>query len=140
MRLLITTPTAVIIDESDVTSVRAQDESGGFGILSGHADFLTVLTISVVSWKRADDSQHFCAVRRGVLTVRDGGEVAVATRQALAGDDLEQLEHVVLDQFRSEAEAEQSARTEAMKLQTRAMRRIVQYLRPTQAGAPGGDG
>ena len=49
MRLLITTPTALVIDDHDVVAVRAEDESGGFGILSGHGDFLTALTVSVVS-------------------------------------------------------------------------------------------
>jgi len=51
MRLLITTPTAVVIDDPDVVTVRAEDESGSFGILNGHADFLTALTVSVVSWR-----------------------------------------------------------------------------------------
>ena len=53
MRLLITDPTAVVADHADVASVRAEDESGGFGILTGHADLLTVLTVSVVSWRHA---------------------------------------------------------------------------------------
>ena len=35
MRLLITTPTAVVIDDPNVVAVRAEDESGGFGILIG---------------------------------------------------------------------------------------------------------
>ena len=48
MRLLITTPTAVVIDDPNVVAVRAEDESGSFGILNGHADFLTALTVSVV--------------------------------------------------------------------------------------------
>ena len=55
MRLLITTPTAVIVDEQHVVAVRAEDESGSFGILNGHADYLTALTVSVVSWRHADD-------------------------------------------------------------------------------------
>ena len=59
MRLLITTPTAVVIDEQDVVAVRAEDESGSFGILNGHADFLTALTVSVVSWHNADDRRDF---------------------------------------------------------------------------------
>ena len=67
MRLLITTPTFVVIDVQHVVAVRAEDESGSFGILDGHADFLTALTVSVVSWHHADDRQRFCAVRRGVL-------------------------------------------------------------------------
>ena len=85
MRLLITTPTAVVIDDPDVVAVRAEDESGSFGILQGHADFLTALTVSVVSWHHADDRQRFCAVRRGVLSVTKGNEVAIATREAIAG-------------------------------------------------------
>ncbi len=45
MRLRIVTPLAVVVDESDVTALRAEDESGSFGILPHHADFLTSLTI-----------------------------------------------------------------------------------------------
>ena len=68
MRLLITTPTAVVIDDPNVVAVRAEDESGSFGILNGHADFLTALTVSVVSWHCTDDRQRIlcCAPRRSV--------------------------------------------------------------------------
>ncbi len=113
MRLLITTPTSVVIDERDVAAVRAEDDSGSFGVLDGHADFLTALTVSVVSWRRADGRQRFCAVRRGVLSVTNGNQVAVATHEAIAGDDLARLEHVVLAQFHEALEAERAARTES---------------------------
>ena len=140
MKLLITTPTAIVVNEPDVEAVRAEDESGGFGILPGHADFLTVLTISVVSWRQSDHVQRFCAVRRGVLTVSGGKRVSVATRQALVGDNLATLESVVLKEFRSAAEVEQSARTEDIKLQMRAIRQILRYLRPASAGMIGDGG
>jgi len=138
MRLLITTPTAVLVDDPDVVAVRAEDESGSFGILNGHADFLTALTVSVVSWHRADGRQSFCAVRRGVLSASKGNEVAIATRQAIAGDDLDHLEHEVLAEFRTAVEAERSARTASLQLQMKAIRRIVQYLRPERPGVFGG--
>jgi F-type H+-transporting ATPase subunit epsilon len=137
MRLLITTPTAVVIDAKDVISVRAEDESGGFGILKGHADLLTALTVSVVRWRDSEDRQRYCAVRRGVLSVTNGGEVAVATREAVPGDDLDQLEDVVLTQFREAQEAERTARTESMKLEMNAIRQIVRYLRPERRGFVG---
>ncbi len=35
MRLLITTPTSVVVDDRDVVALRAQDESGSFAILQG---------------------------------------------------------------------------------------------------------
>ena len=44
MRLRIVTPLAVVVDEDDILAVRAEDSSGSFGILPGHADFLTSLT------------------------------------------------------------------------------------------------
>jgi F-type H+-transporting ATPase subunit epsilon len=140
MRLLITTPTAVIADESDVTAVRAEDETGGFGILQGHADFLTVLSVSVVQWHRADAVQRYCAVRRGVLRVSGGNEVAIATRDAITGDDLDHLEQVVVGQLRSELETERTARTESLQLQMKAIRQIVRYLRPERRGILGGGG
>jgi F-type H+-transporting ATPase subunit epsilon len=132
MRLLITTPTAVVVDERDVVAVRAEDETGSFGILNGHAEFLTALTTSVVSWHRGG-RQRFCAVRRGVLSVMNGNEVAIATRQAIVGDDLSHLEHVVLAQFRDELEAEHTTRTGSLRLQMQAIKQIVRYLRPERS-------
>jgi F-type H+-transporting ATPase subunit epsilon len=137
MKLLITTPTVVVISEEDVTAVRADDESGSFGILNGHANFLTALTVSVVSWHHADDRQRFCAVRRGVLSVANGNEVAIATREAIAGDDFAHLERVVLARFREALEAERAARTESLRLQMQAIRQIVRYLRPARPGVFG---
>jgi F-type H+-transporting ATPase subunit epsilon len=138
MRLLITTPAAVVIDDPNVVSVRAEDESGGFGILNGHADFLTALAVSVVSWRQAGGRQQFCAVRRGVLTVTDGSKVAIATRRAIAGDDLDRLQQVVLAEFREALEAERVARTESLQLQMKAIRQIVRYLRPERTSLIGG--
>jgi F-type H+-transporting ATPase subunit epsilon len=137
MRLLITTPTTVVVDESDVAAVRAEDESGSFGILAGHANFLTALAVSVVSWRRADGTRRYCAVRRGVLSVSDGTVVAIATREAISGDDLDHLEHVVLADFRDSIEAERAARTASLQLQMNAIRQIVRYLRPERPGALG---
>ena len=138
MRLLITIPTAVIVDDSNVLAVRAEDESGSFGILNGHADFLTALTVSVVSWHRSGGRQRFCAVSHGVLSVTNGSEVAIATRNALPGDDLEHLEQVVLAEFREALESERAARTESLQLQMKAIRQIVRYLRPQRPGVFGG--
>jgi F-type H+-transporting ATPase subunit epsilon len=139
MRLLITTPTAVVLDVPDVVSVRAEDESCSFGILTGHADFLTALTVSVVSWHCADERRRFCAARHGVLSVTNGNEVAIATREAIPGDDLDHLEQVVLAEFRVSLEAERIARTESVQLQMKAIRQIVRYLRPERPGVFGGE-
>ncbi len=130
MKLLITEPTALVAEHADVTSLRAEDESGGFGILDGHADFLTVLVPSVLIWRHADGRQGYCAVRQGVLTVRGGHEIAVATRQAQLGTDLETLERAVLDRFAAEDEAERAARVAATRMHMQAIRRVIAALHP----------
>ena len=135
MRLLITTPTTVVVDEPDASAVRAEDESGSFGILDGHDDLLTALAVSVVSWHRADGPPRYCAVRRGILSVAGGREVAIATREAITGDDLDHLEQVVLAEFRQKADIERASRTTALELQMKAIRQIVRYLRPERRGA-----
>jgi len=129
MRLLITEPSRVIADHDDVVSVRAEDTTGSFGILPGHADLITVLIPSVVAWRHADGRLGWCAVRRGVLSVRQGREVAIATRQAQLGDDITRLEYAVLARFRSELDAERRARVAATRLHTTAIRQIIHALR-----------
>jgi len=143
MRLLITTPTAIVIDETGVTAIRAEDESGSFGIMNGHADLLTALSVCIVSWKGENEKRRYCAVRRGLFSVRKaeaGTEVAIATREAVPGDRLEHLERVVLDEFRQRLETERSARTESLQLQMKAVRQIVRFLRPDNPSQPGGGG
>ena len=135
MKLLITTPTTIVVDEPDASAVRAEDESGSFGILDGHDDFLTALTVSVVSWHSADSPPRYCAVRRGILSVAGGREVAIATREAIVGDDLDRLEQVVLADFLQKADSERAARMTALELQMKAIRQIVRYLRPERRGA-----
>ncbi|WP_239019135.1 hypothetical protein [Sphingobium terrigena] len=95
MRLRITDPTAIMVDR-EVAAIRAEDATGSFGILNGHADFLTALDISVVSWRDMDGRAGYCAVRNGILTVSGGNDVSIATREAHVGDDLDELETVVL--------------------------------------------
>lgn len=127
MRLRITDPTAILVD-TDIVSVRAEDASGSFGILPGHADFLTALAISIVSWRALDGKGGYCAVRNGILTVSGGTDVAVATREGHAGDDLDTLEHEVLARYRERDEGERAERTASAKLRMQAIRHMVEAL------------
>ncbi|MEM5471758.1 F0F1 ATP synthase subunit epsilon [Hoeflea sp. AS60] len=132
MRLKIVTPLSVVVDE-DIDSLRAEDASGSFGILSGHAAFLTALAISIVSWRK-DETERFCAVRGGVMTV--GGKsapttlIAIATREAVAGDDLATLDSEVLARFHSDADKERMEHVETVRLQLNAIRRMISRLGP----------
>ena len=133
MSLRILTPLAIIVDQP-VRSLRAMDASGSFGILPGHADFLTRLAVSVVSWTTPEGGARFCAVRGGALTVR-AGNVAIATREAVTGDDLATLDREVLARFRAELDEERIEHVETTRLQLTAMRRMLARLPPKPRGA-----
>jgi len=130
MRLTVCTPLSVVIEAMSVLHVRAEDATGAFGILPGHADFLTVLALCVLTWRDEAGAEHHVAVRGGVLEVRGGDTVLVATREAILGDDLKHLELDVVSRFNSELAAERSARVDAQRLYLAAVHQIVRYLRP----------
>lgn len=130
MRLVITTPTALVTDLDGIRYIRAEDDSGAFGILPGHTNFLTALAISVLSWRDESGGEGHVAVRGGVLRVDNGDRVEVATREALIGDDLYALETTVLSSFRGEEETERRARTAAAQLEQAAIHHIREFLHP----------
>jgi len=130
MRLRITTPLAIVIDEDAVRIVTAEDASGAFGVQPCHADFLTSLTISVVSWTDRTGARHYCAVHGGVLTVTGGQEIAVTTREAIPGEDLATLDKAILERFGADDAAERAGRVDSTKLQLQAIRSIVRHLQP----------
>lgn len=135
LHLTVTTPMELLVDAPDLRAVRAEDESGSFGILPGHTDFLTTLPASVLRWRDASGVLHFCALRSGLLTVRDGSRVAVTCREGVLGDDLEALAEDVAQLRAEEADADRRARVEQMRLHAQAVRQLMRYLRPGQTSA-----
>ena len=138
MKLEVSTPTAIPVREDDLVSVRAEDASGSFGVWPGHADLITVLSVSVLSWRRRNGAESHCAVRGGVLTVRGGDRIAVATQEAVPGDDLARLERDVLDRLRAAEEQVRDARVHARRLHVAALEQLLRYARPGAiAAGPG---
>ena len=140
MRLSVTTPLAIVVEADDVAHLRAEDGTGAFGILPGHADFLTALAVSVATWRDHSGAEHHVALRGGMLEVQGGQRVAIASPEAVAGDDLQRLEAEVLAGFRHQLAEEHAARTDAQRLCLAAIRQIVRFRRaergPALPGAP----
>ncbi len=130
MKLIVATPTEIAVEEESVRHVRAEDASGAFGIEPRHADLLTTLAICVVRWRDDRNVERYVAIRGGVLRVRAGEVVEIATREAVVGDDLGRLRRQVLAAMTKNLEAEQSARAGAHRLEHAAIRQICRYLRP----------
>ena len=131
MPLTIATPDAVAVHHDDIVSLRAEDTTGSFGILPGHADFLTALAISVLSWRHANGRAGYCAVHGGVLRVQGG--VSVATRLALPGADLHALEETVRRQRLEAIESERTARSHVEQMRIETIRRVLGAVRPERA-------
>lgn len=135
MKLVVTTPLAIVVETAGVAHLRAEDDTGAFGILPGHADFLTALAVSVASWRDAAGAEHHVAVRGGMLEVRGGERIAIASPEAVAGDDLRRLETEVLARFRRRLAEEQAARADAQRLYLAAIRQIARFLRAERTPA-----
>ncbi len=74
-------------------------------------------------------------MRGGVFTVSGGRNVAVACREGVVGDSVEDLEAKVRAVRSQELEADRKARVEQVRLHALAVRQLVRYLRPTPTAA-----
>ena len=135
LHLTITTAAQILVTAENVVAVRAEDRSGSFGVLPGHADLLTALVPSVVRWRTVDGAACFCAVRGGVFAVSGGRNVSVACREGVVGDSLDELEAKVRTVRARQLEADRKARAEQIRVHALAVRQLVRYLRPNPASA-----
>lgn len=132
MKLRIATPLQLVIELDDVASIRAEDESGAFGVLLGHTNFLTVLPASVVSWKNDKGRETHAAIRGGVFQVYAGSTIDIATRDAIVGESLSVLKSDVLARFREEEAFEELSKTSAARLNLTIIRQLQKYLEAGQ--------
>jgi F-type H+-transporting ATPase subunit epsilon len=137
LRLTIATPASVLVDSDKVTALRAEDESGSFGILPGHADFVTVLEPSILRWHGEDGVAHFCALETGVLRAVGGHLVTVACREGVLGDALDVLETQIQAARARQLDVVRRSRVEQTRLHAQAVRQLLRWLRP---GAPSSGG
>ena len=140
LSLVVSTPSRLIAKADNVVSLRAEDDSGGFGILPGHADFVTVLPSSVLSWRAAEGPWRYCVVSSGVISVAEGRRVAVACRYGLIGDDLQRLQDEARAHRLTEIDADRRARVEQLRLHARTVRQMMRLLNALGGAAPASDG
>jgi F-type H+-transporting ATPase subunit epsilon len=133
LKLTVTTPLQIILQADDVTSLRAEDASGDFGIRPGHTDFLTVIDAGVMRWRTAEGPWRYCALRGGIFSVTGGQDVRVACREAIVSDDLASLRPRVAAARKEALDESRRARAQGVKLYAHAVRRLMNEL------AAGGD-
>lgn len=120
MTLRILVPQTVLLEE-EVRKVVAQGDHGSFGMLPRHVDFVAVLTPGILSYE-TDGGESFVAVDRGIL-VKQGPEVLVSVREAVADGGLGELETTVRDRFARQDEEEKQMETVLARLEADFVRR-----------------
>jgi F-type H+-transporting ATPase subunit epsilon len=128
LSLVITTPLAVITKVEGVTSFRASDDSGSFGVMPGHADLLSVLRDCVARWRTGNGEWNYCALHGGVMSVENGDTIRIACREGVLGTDVATLEAEVRRHREAEAQVASRTRVSEAKLHARAIRQIMMHL------------
>jgi len=104
-KLNIVTPKQIL--EREITYIRFKDETGFFGILKGHIDFLTVLVPSLCYYRDINDREIFLAVDRGILNVREG-VVFLTSREVFESEDAERLSEKIDKTILKRSESEKA--------------------------------
>lgn len=124
MNLKVALPTIVLVDEP-VQKIVAEAENGSFGILPRHIDFAAALVPGVLIYLDAESRERFLGIDEGTL-VKCGDEVMISARNAVEGDDLQNLRRQVETAFVLLDERERSARSALARLEAGIARRFVE--------------
>lgn len=116
MQLEILVPDGVVV-QARVQSVQAADASGRFGLLPNHEAFLTLLSPCVLVYRDDNGQEHYAAADGGVLLL-ENNRVAVATREAVTADQLDEVADAVTAMLESRRAHEKTARAEFAELQS----------------------
>lgn len=112
----------------DVVSFVAEDASGSFGVLPGHARFMTALELGLASFRRADGGWRYIAAP-GALVYLAGGELHFATRRYVCGPDYERMREVLSEQLHAEEKALREIRASLRRLEDSMMRKLWRLAR-----------
>ncbi len=120
-----------------VMSLIAQDASGQFGILPGHADLVTVLEPGLFRYRTSQGPgwQHGASAGGLLLCERGASstQVRMVSRRFLLGEEPESLQHQLDDLLASERTLRMSTRDSVAQLDQALYQRMQQLAQTGQA-------
>lgn len=125
MKLKVLLPTEIFIDQ-EISKVTAEAENGYFCLLPRHADFVTALVPSLLSFVSKTGKEEFIAVDEGIL-IKVGSEVLISTRNAMRGPDLGTLRQIIEEQFETINDQEKKARSILASIEASFVRRFLKF-------------
>lgn len=111
--------------EKEVSKVKGEGPSGQFCLKPRHIDYVTALVPGVFSYEDEAGHEFFLAVDSGTL-VKQGAELMIATRRAVAGD-LGRLYKEVETMRSAQKERERQHRSSAAQLEAGFLRRLMEF-------------
>lgn len=124
MTLKILLPTEVFL-ETKASKIVAEAENGFFGLLPRHVDFVSALVPGIFSYWDKDENEILMAIDRGLL-VKYGQNVLVSTRNAVSGDDLDELQSLIDETFDKLDDHDRNARSVVARMEADFVRRLVE--------------
>jgi F-type H+-transporting ATPase subunit epsilon len=127
-RLKIVTPAGIF--SRDITHLRLKDESGFFGIMKGHIDFLTVLVPSLCYYLDENGKEMFLAVDAGIFSVREG-VATLTSKEIFESGDAEKLAELMESTFEQRRKAEAGLREMLGNIEKSFIEKTAAFLRET---------
>lgn len=124
MNLKILLPSQVFL-EGDADKITAEAGNGSFTLLPRHIDFAAALVPGILSYEDPDRGERFLAVDEGLL-IKWGDNVVITTGNAVAGENLGELENTVKEKFRIMDEKEKQLRSATSKIEAGFIRRFLE--------------
>jgi F-type H+-transporting ATPase subunit epsilon len=126
MNLKILVPTGVFL-EATVHQIQAESKAGEFCLKPRHIDYVTSLAPGLFSYVTETGIEKFLALDGGILT-KQGAEVKIASRRAVAGE-LGELRRAVETMQGGRDEQEKKTRTAMAGLEVNFLRRFLEMGR-----------
>ena len=106
-----------------VTSFVAEDASGSFGILAGHARIITTLVFGLARFRVGDEPWQYLALPGGALYFLDN-ELTLSTRSYLIDDNYERISTVLQERLLGEEEELRTMKEGLQRMEEEILRRM----------------
>jgi F-type H+-transporting ATPase subunit epsilon len=106
-----------------VTSFVGEDASGSFGIMAGHARFMTALTFGLARFRIGADQWQYAALPGALLYFADNN-LTISTRHYLLDDNYDRIYQSLQDQLLAEEENLQTTKESLHNMEQEIFKRL----------------
>ena len=108
---------------AEVISFVGEDASGSFGILPGHARFMTSVVVGLARFRLSRGSRQYLALPGAVLYFYDN-RLTISTRRYLLDDDYKRISRVLQEQLLAEEEKLYSIKQSLHQMEKEVLKRL----------------